>query len=86
MTLRFASIFYFSKMADKAIEVEGENSIKGISKEIFQKLNLKAVEEPTPIKKITDLTYEEKKQIIINLKAGKENEHYELVKNCEKKD
>ena len=57
-------------MADKAIEVEGENSIKEISK--------KAVEEPTPIKKITDLTDEEKKQIIDNLKAGKENEHYEL--------
>ena len=53
MTLRFASIFYCYKMADKAIEVEGENSIKEISK--------KAVEEPTPIKKITDLTDEEKK-------------------------
>ena len=39
-------------MADKAIEVEGENYIKEISK--------KAVEEPIPIKKITDLADEEK--------------------------
>ena len=40
-------------MADKVIEVEGENSIKEISK--------KAVGEPIPIKKITDLSDEEKK-------------------------
>ena len=30
------------------------------------------------LKKITDLTDEEKKQIIADIKAGKENEHYEL--------
>ena len=31
-----------------------------------------------PLKKITDLTDEEKKKIIADIKAGKENEHYEL--------
>ena len=58
------------------IEVERENSIKGGSINILS--GLKPVEEPTPIKMITDLTDEEKKQIIADIKAGKENEHYKL--------
>ena len=58
------------------VEVERENSIKGGSINILS--GLKAVEAPTPFKKIKDLNDEEKKKIIDDIKAGKESEHYQL--------
>ena len=54
-------------------DVEVEDAPKKVSKsESVKETN------SVPLKKITDLTDEEKKQIIADIKAGKDNEHYEL--------
>ena len=54
-------------------DVEVEDAPKKVAKsETVKETN------SIPLKKITDLTDEEKKQIIDHLKAGKESEHYEL--------
>ena len=54
-------------------DVEVEDAPKKVAKsETVKETN------SIPLKKITDLTDEEKKQIIADIQAGKENEHYEL--------
>ena len=54
-------------------DVEVEDAPKNVSKSESGKET-----NSIPFKKITDLTDKEKKQIIADIKAGKENEQYEL--------